>query len=198
MLSNTTRCHLSHLMPGSRYIARVRARAQQAKGFSGPFSEWSTDVSWETPEGSVGWSGAMQGWEGWGMWFDTMLAEHHGVAVSSHCFLLGSPRTGILHLASSRVFGISIPLDRPCSRRPRQRLSLHFSCHLAYSDLLCRPGTHSAQEPSLPLQWCKSSDVQLGSEESDHHLCHLWLVLQGHSSIRVCDLPMAECPNLSH
>uniref|UniRef100_A0A8C3BGY6 Fibronectin type-III domain-containing protein n=1 Tax=Cairina moschata TaxID=8855 RepID=A0A8C3BGY6_CAIMO len=52
LLSNTTRCHLSHLMPGSRYIARVRARAQQAKGFSGPFSEWSTDVSWETPEGS--------------------------------------------------------------------------------------------------------------------------------------------------
>lgn len=102
-----------------------------------------------------------------------------------------------LHLASSRVFGISIPLDRPCSRRPRQRLSLRFFCHLAYSDLLCRSGTHSAQEPSLPLQWCKS-DVQLGSEESDHHLCHLWLVLQGHSSICVCDLPMAECPRLSH
>ncbi|KAM9203232.1 cytokine receptor common subunit beta-like [Mergus octosetaceus] len=53
LLSNTTRCHLSHLMPGSRYVARVRARAQQAKGFSGPFSEWSTDVSWETPEGSI-------------------------------------------------------------------------------------------------------------------------------------------------
>nr|XP_027305973.2 cytokine receptor common subunit beta isoform X1 [Anas platyrhynchos] len=51
LLSNTTRCHLSHLMMGSRYVARVRARAQQAKGFSGPFSEWSTDVSWETPEG---------------------------------------------------------------------------------------------------------------------------------------------------
>ncbi|KAI6079452.1 Cytokine receptor common subunit beta-like protein [Aix galericulata] len=51
LLSNTTRCHLSHLVPGSRYVARVRARAQQAKGFSGPFSEWSTDVSWETPEG---------------------------------------------------------------------------------------------------------------------------------------------------
>lgn len=121
----------------------------------------------------------------------------YGVAVSSHWCLLESPRTGILHLASSRVFGISIPLDRPCSRRPRQRLSLRFFCHLAYSDLLCRSGTHSAQEPSLPLQWCKS-DVQLGSEESDHHLCHLWLVLQGHSSIRVCDLPMAECPCLSH
>uniref|UniRef100_A0A8B9BEF7 Fibronectin type-III domain-containing protein n=1 Tax=Anser brachyrhynchus TaxID=132585 RepID=A0A8B9BEF7_9AVES len=51
LLSNTTRCHLSHLVPGSRYVARVRARAEQARGFSGPFSEWSTDVSWETPEG---------------------------------------------------------------------------------------------------------------------------------------------------
>ncbi|XP_005016046.4 cytokine receptor common subunit beta [Anas platyrhynchos] len=51
LLSNTTRCHLSHLMMGSRYVARVRARVQQAKGFSGTFSEWSTDVSWETPEG---------------------------------------------------------------------------------------------------------------------------------------------------
>nr|XP_047904185.1 cytokine receptor common subunit beta-like [Anser cygnoides] len=51
LLSNTTRCHLSHLVPGSRYVARVRARAEQARGFPGPFSEWSTDVSWETPEG---------------------------------------------------------------------------------------------------------------------------------------------------
>ncbi|NXI66743.1 IL3RB protein, partial [Anseranas semipalmata] len=51
LLSNTTHCHLSHLVPGSRYIARVRARAEQARGFSGQYSEWSTVVSWETPEG---------------------------------------------------------------------------------------------------------------------------------------------------
>lgn len=63
-----------------------------------------------------------------------------------------------------------------------------FSCLLACSDLLCR--WHSSQEPSLPLQRCLP-DVQLGSEESDCHLCHLWLVLQAHSSISVCDLPVA-------
>lgn len=70
----------------------------------------------------------------------------------------------------------------------RQRLSLDFSCLLACSDLLCR--WHSSQEPSLPLQRCVS-EVQLGSEESDCQLCHLWLVLQGHSSISVRDLPVA-------
>ncbi|POI21156.1 hypothetical protein CIB84_015097 [Bambusicola thoracicus] len=53
LLSNTTHCHLSHLMPGSRYVARVRARPEQGRGFSGQYSEWSTDVSWETPEGGI-------------------------------------------------------------------------------------------------------------------------------------------------
>ncbi|KAF1620442.1 Cytokine receptor common subunit beta, partial [Eudyptes chrysolophus] len=55
LLSNTTRCHLSHedLVPGSSYVARVRARRGQASGFSGRYSEWSTEVSWETPEGGL-------------------------------------------------------------------------------------------------------------------------------------------------
>ncbi|XP_021239504.1 cytokine receptor common subunit beta-like isoform X2 [Numida meleagris] len=53
LLSSTTRCHLSHLIPGSRYVARVRARPEQGRGFSGQYSEWSTDVSWETPEGGI-------------------------------------------------------------------------------------------------------------------------------------------------
>ncbi|KAF1471968.1 Cytokine receptor common subunit beta, partial [Eudyptula minor novaehollandiae] len=55
LLSNTTRCHLSHedLVPGSNYVARVRARRGQASGFSGRYSEWSTEVSWETPEGGL-------------------------------------------------------------------------------------------------------------------------------------------------
>ncbi|OXB51833.1 hypothetical protein ASZ78_007937, partial [Callipepla squamata] len=53
LLSNTTHCHLSHLIPGSRYVARVRARPEQGRGFSGQYSEWSTDVSWETPEGGI-------------------------------------------------------------------------------------------------------------------------------------------------
>ncbi|XP_042693702.1 cytokine receptor common subunit beta-like isoform X2 [Centrocercus urophasianus] len=53
LLSNITHCHLSHLIPGSRYIAHVRARPEQGTGFSGQYSEWSTDVSWETPEGGI-------------------------------------------------------------------------------------------------------------------------------------------------
>lgn len=67
LLSNTTRCHLSRedLVPGSSYVARVRARPGRASGFSGQYSEWSTEASWETPEGSVGWSEAVQGWKRW-------------------------------------------------------------------------------------------------------------------------------------
>nr|XP_009942366.1 PREDICTED: cytokine receptor common subunit beta [Opisthocomus hoazin] len=55
LLSSTTRCHLSHkdLVPGSSYIARVRARPGQDSGFSGQFSEWSMEVSWETTEGDL-------------------------------------------------------------------------------------------------------------------------------------------------
>ncbi|NWS37192.1 IL3RB protein, partial [Probosciger aterrimus] len=55
LLSNTTRCHLSHkdLVPGSSYVARVRARPGRDSGFSGQYSEWSTEVSWETPEGDL-------------------------------------------------------------------------------------------------------------------------------------------------
>ncbi|NXW86488.1 IL3RB protein, partial [Alopecoenas beccarii] len=55
LLSNTTRCHLSTkgLVPGSSYVARVRARPGRSSGFSGRFSEWSTEVSWETPEGGL-------------------------------------------------------------------------------------------------------------------------------------------------
>ncbi|XP_057276651.1 cytokine receptor common subunit beta [Pezoporus wallicus] len=55
LLSNTTRCHLSHkdLVPGSSYAARVRARPGRDSGFSGKYSEWSTKVSWETPEGDL-------------------------------------------------------------------------------------------------------------------------------------------------
>ncbi|NXL33388.1 IL3RB protein, partial [Glaucidium brasilianum] len=54
LLSNTTLCHLSrdNLVPGSSYVARVRARPGQASGFSGQYSEWSMEASWETSEGS--------------------------------------------------------------------------------------------------------------------------------------------------
>ncbi|NWT86977.1 IL3RB protein, partial [Lanius ludovicianus] len=55
LLSNTTHCSLSSedLVPGSSYVARVRARPGQASGFSGQYSEWSTEVSWKTPEGGL-------------------------------------------------------------------------------------------------------------------------------------------------
>ncbi|NXK15334.1 IL3RB protein, partial [Herpetotheres cachinnans] len=54
-LSNTTSCHLSRedLVPGSGYVACVRARPGRASGFSGQYSEWSTEASWETPEGGL-------------------------------------------------------------------------------------------------------------------------------------------------
>ncbi|XP_027519541.1 cytokine receptor common subunit beta isoform X1 [Corapipo altera] len=67
LLSSTTHCNLSRedLIPGSSYIARVRARPGQASGFSGQYSEWSMEASWKTPEGSIGWRGAVQGWKLW-------------------------------------------------------------------------------------------------------------------------------------
>lgn len=59
LLSGTTQCSLrpEDLVPGSSYVARVRARPGQASCFSGQYSEWSTEVSWKTPEGSMGGSG---------------------------------------------------------------------------------------------------------------------------------------------
>ncbi|NXT82271.1 IL3RB protein, partial [Zapornia atra] len=55
LLSNTTHCNLrcENLLPGSSYVARVRARPGQASGSSGQYSEWSTEVSWQTPEGGL-------------------------------------------------------------------------------------------------------------------------------------------------
>ncbi|NXK90649.1 IL3RB protein, partial [Formicarius rufipectus] len=54
LLSNTPHCSLRHedLVPGSSYVARVRARLRQASGFSGQYSVWSTEALWKTPEGS--------------------------------------------------------------------------------------------------------------------------------------------------
>uniref|UniRef100_A0A8C3NS92 Uncharacterized protein n=1 Tax=Geospiza parvula TaxID=87175 RepID=A0A8C3NS92_GEOPR len=55
LLSSTTQCSLrpEDLVPGSSYVARVRARPGQASSFSGQYSEWSTEVSWKTPEGGL-------------------------------------------------------------------------------------------------------------------------------------------------
>ncbi|KAM6306939.1 cytokine receptor common subunit beta-like [Podargus strigoides] len=55
LISNTTHCHLHHkdLVPGSSYVVRVRARPGHASGFSGQYSEWSMEASWETPEGGL-------------------------------------------------------------------------------------------------------------------------------------------------
>lgn len=55
LLSNTTHCSLSRedLVPGSSYVARVRARPGQASSFSGQYSKWSLEVSWKTPEGGL-------------------------------------------------------------------------------------------------------------------------------------------------
>ncbi|NXM89429.1 IL3RB protein, partial [Oenanthe oenanthe] len=61
-LSHSTHCSLSHehLVPGSSYVARVRARPGQGSSWSGQFSPWSLEVSWKTPEGT--WVGG-QGWK---------------------------------------------------------------------------------------------------------------------------------------
>ncbi|NXA06733.1 IL3RB protein, partial [Sapayoa aenigma] len=55
LVSNTTHCNLRRedLVPESGYIARVRARPGRASGFSGHYSEWSTEASWKTPEGGL-------------------------------------------------------------------------------------------------------------------------------------------------
>ncbi|NXO79685.1 IL3RB protein, partial [Sitta europaea] len=55
LLSGTTLCSLrrEHLVPGSSYAARVRARPGRASGFSGRHSQWSAEVSWKTPEGGL-------------------------------------------------------------------------------------------------------------------------------------------------
>ncbi|NWX21768.1 IL3RB protein, partial [Aegotheles bennettii] len=55
LLSNTTRCRLNHkdLVPGSSYMARVRARPGWTSGFSGQYSEWSVEALWETPGGGL-------------------------------------------------------------------------------------------------------------------------------------------------
>ncbi|NWR42126.1 IL3RB protein, partial [Regulus satrapa] len=55
LLSNTTHCSLSRgdLVPGSSYVARVRARPGQASSFSGRYSKWSMEVSWKTPESGL-------------------------------------------------------------------------------------------------------------------------------------------------
>ncbi|NXC83437.1 IL3RB protein, partial [Cercotrichas coryphoeus] len=54
-LSHSTRCSLSRkdLVPGSSYVARVRARPGQGSTWSGQFSQWSLAVSWKTPEGGL-------------------------------------------------------------------------------------------------------------------------------------------------
>ncbi|XP_016161480.1 PREDICTED: cytokine receptor common subunit beta isoform X2 [Ficedula albicollis] len=54
-LSHSTHCRLSpeRLVPGSSYVARVRARPGQGGSLSGHFSQWSLEVSWKTPEGGL-------------------------------------------------------------------------------------------------------------------------------------------------
>ncbi|KAF2980370.1 hypothetical protein EK904_008309 [Melospiza melodia maxima] len=50
---NQTELHVDLFQNGSSYVARVRARPGQASSFSGQYSEWSTEVSWKTPEGGL-------------------------------------------------------------------------------------------------------------------------------------------------
>ncbi|XP_070612290.1 cytokine receptor common subunit beta [Erythrolamprus reginae] len=40
----------SNLVPGSRYVARVRSKPSPDSGFAGRYSDWSPLVAWQTPE----------------------------------------------------------------------------------------------------------------------------------------------------
>uniref|UniRef100_A0A7M4FQE1 Colony stimulating factor 2 receptor subunit beta n=1 Tax=Crocodylus porosus TaxID=8502 RepID=A0A7M4FQE1_CROPO len=56
LVSNTSKYLFSHnsLVPGSTYVARVRAKPSQESNFTGQYSAWSTEVSWETQAGDDG------------------------------------------------------------------------------------------------------------------------------------------------
>ncbi|XP_014463664.1 cytokine receptor common subunit beta [Alligator mississippiensis] len=56
LVSNTSKHLFSHdsLVPGSTYVARVRAKPSQKSNFTGQYSAWSTEVSWETQAGDDG------------------------------------------------------------------------------------------------------------------------------------------------
>ncbi|XP_025024805.1 cytokine receptor common subunit beta [Python bivittatus] len=52
LVSNSSRYLLQHnnLVPGSRYVARVRSKPSQGSGFAGHYSDWSPVVTWQTQE----------------------------------------------------------------------------------------------------------------------------------------------------
>ncbi|XP_026551531.1 cytokine receptor common subunit beta [Pseudonaja textilis] len=52
LVSNKSHYCLRHssLVPGSRYIARVRSKPSPDSGFAGRYSDWSPVVTWQTPE----------------------------------------------------------------------------------------------------------------------------------------------------
>ncbi|KFV03419.1 Cytokine receptor common subunit beta, partial [Pterocles gutturalis] len=97
LLSNTTRCQLSHkdLVPGSSYVARVRARPGQDSGFSGQYSEWSREASWDNPEGGLQprnlrclFNGADRltcSWEVKNAITTSVIFGHSGISVEEEC-----------------------------------------------------------------------------------------------------------------
>ncbi|ETE73292.1 Cytokine receptor common subunit beta, partial [Ophiophagus hannah] len=52
LVSNKSHYCLRHssLVPGSRYIARVRSKPSPDSGFAGRYSDWSPVITWQTPE----------------------------------------------------------------------------------------------------------------------------------------------------
>ncbi|XP_063164764.1 cytokine receptor common subunit beta [Candoia aspera] len=52
LISNSSHYLLRHnnLVPGSRYVARVRSKPNQGSGFAGHYSDWSPMVTWQTQE----------------------------------------------------------------------------------------------------------------------------------------------------
>ncbi|KAL7982378.1 hypothetical protein Chor_009976, partial [Crotalus horridus] len=52
LVSNKSHYCLRHsdVVPGSRYVARVRSKPSPGSGFAGHYSDWSPVVTWQTPE----------------------------------------------------------------------------------------------------------------------------------------------------
>ncbi|XP_016849162.2 cytokine receptor common subunit beta [Anolis carolinensis] len=53
LVSNASQCLLQHLVPGNTYVARVRSKPGRTSQFVGHYSDWSSVVIWDTPEGKV-------------------------------------------------------------------------------------------------------------------------------------------------
>ncbi|XP_067325316.1 cytokine receptor common subunit beta [Anolis sagrei] len=53
LVSNASQCLLQHLIPGNTYVARVRSKPGRTSQLVSHYSDWSSVVTWDTPEGEA-------------------------------------------------------------------------------------------------------------------------------------------------